>query len=134
MSVTKVKINSNFYKVVEPNKRYEEGDPTIVTEPNMAMTVKEIMEKAMKGIEPDRRNVHYMEVKDVDEVNEFYNAHFELEDIEALRVHEQALRQSYQEAVNKLKAKYGKELVKVEDHEQIVVVGNDEKNGETLEE
>ena len=90
--------------LVEPVPNYNAGEelpyrnqhnydstppPPLAPGPSMtvrgqAYSVKEIMERALGGIIPERKNYEYFDVEDIDNINEFYSMGFDLTDLDRL--------------------------------------------------
>ena len=77
----KLHINSNFSKK-QCNYPYSEQSDEIVTVPDQAMTIQQIMDRAKQGIEPEVVQLGYNPVDHIDEINENFRASYQLHDID----------------------------------------------------
>lgn len=61
-------------------------DPVSITVPGEAMTIQEIMERALGGMPIERENYGYFDQEDIDKISKFYAPHnLDLTDLDELR-------------------------------------------------
>jgi hypothetical protein len=95
----------------EPEKMYEVIEGESKTIPNDAMTIQEIMERAMKGQEPEYKQVSYNPVSHMDEITSLFGPSFDLSDLDVIRSRAEELAI----AVNNARENAGSERVEILD-------------------
>lgn len=83
--MTKSKFKTMFNDVEIPRHiRLEDSSGPSVTVPGEAMTIQEIMARAMAGTEPDRKDAQYFDEEDLSQVNRFFGPNIDLTDIDTI--------------------------------------------------
>lgn len=89
---------------VRPPRRKTESDfGESLTIPGEAMSIKQIMERAMGGIAPEQRNYQYFDEEDLDKVDRFFSnpGSFDLTDLDEFRERVTNLKEAVDRAVRK---------------------------------
>lgn len=74
----------NYNSRVRPEDRYETNEGPSMTIQGQALSVGEILERALGGVPPQQRNYEYFDVEDIDNINEMFTAGFDLTDLDEL--------------------------------------------------
>lgn len=93
----------NHYDKGKTTIETEINDGEIITIDNQAMTIQEIMERAKGGIEPEKRNVQYREVNNINEIDENYAPMQDLTQIDINRKRVVELQNKIQEQERQIK-------------------------------
>jgi hypothetical protein len=98
-----IKFQTNYKR--NPSKGGEQNSGEKVTVENDALTIKEIMHRAMKGLTPDYKEIEYIDIDNIENIDEFRAPFFDLTQKEAIDLKIQALKDEYNDAITEAKAK-----------------------------
>lgn len=81
-----MKFKTQWNDAARPNLReFEEVDPISETAEGEALSIKDLMEKALLGMHPDERTVNYFDVKDLDMISDEMRPMTDLTDLDTIR-------------------------------------------------
>lgn len=89
---------------VTPEDKYEVNKEPSLTVPGEALTIKEIMERAMAGTEPDTSDAQFFDVDDIKQIDEFFRQGLDLTDLDKLNARATELLGEIEEAKKRKEA------------------------------
>lgn len=109
-----------FYKTAYGKKeqKFEKIEGEHQTVEGEALTIAELLQREMNGIQGTRQNVFYMDNVDLDKINEFYRASHDLTDLEAIINENKRIQKMLDSAIKAAEKKVKEEEIPQKDPQQ----------------